>query len=138
MNEARLLEMGLFRIRIDENRAEQVISLKEKDGDRILPIIIGANEANAIRAKIISSQHPRPLTHDLLINTIHLLGGKIEKVIVDKLADNIFYAKLVIRMEEDGKTYKIDARPSDAVALAVRVGAPIFVVEEILEKLKSL
>ena len=138
MSEVHLLEMELFRIRIDENRAEQVILLKEKNGERTLPIIIGTNEANAIKIKITGSQTPRPLTHDLLINAIHQLGGKIERVIVDKLQDNIFHAKLIVRMNENGKIHKIDARPSDGVALAVRAGAPVFVAEDILEKLASI
>ena len=128
-----MAEMELFRIRIDENRGEQVIVLKEKTGSRCLPIIIGILEASAIKMKISGFQSPRPMTHDLLKDVIAGLGAKLEKIVVDSLDKNIFYAKLHIRTA-DGKLSIVDARPSDSVALALRANSPIFVEEEVLKK----
>jgi len=131
-----LIEMELFRIQIDENRGEQVIVLKEKNGVRTLPIVIGIVEATAIKMKISGFSPPRPLTHDLLNNTIKGLDAHLEKIVVEKLEDNIFYAKLIIR-DSQGNIKEIDARPSDSIALALRANAPIFVHNNVLEKLKN-
>ena len=124
--------MELSKIVIDEKRHDQLIVLKERNGKRILPIVIGLNEASAIKLKISGFQPPRPLTHDLLHNTIKELDAVVEKVVIDKLQENTFHAKLVLK--QDGKTKIIDARPSDSIALAVRCNAPIFVEEEVLAK----
>ncbi|MCM8766340.1 MAG: bifunctional nuclease family protein [Candidatus Omnitrophica bacterium] len=132
-----LIEMELFRIQIDENRGDQVIVLKEKHGMRTLPIVIGIVEATAIKMKISGFSPPRPLTHDLLNNTIIKLDAHLERIVVEKLEDNIFYAKLVIR-DYSGNLKEVDARPSDSIALALRANAPIFVRNEVLEKLKSI
>lgn len=131
-----LIEMELFRIQIDENRGEQVIVLKEKYGSRTLPIVIGIVEATAIKMKISGFSPPRPLTHDLLNNTIKELNAHLERIVVEKLEDNIFYAKLVIR-DHQGNIKEVDARPSDSIALALRANAPIFVCNKILEKLNA-
>lgn len=130
---SKLIEMELVRIRIDEKRGDQVIVLKEKGGDRYLPIVIGIIEATAIKMKVSGFQPPRPLTHDLLNNLIKKMGAKLEKVVVTKLENNIFYAQLVVR-KSDGEIIEIDARPSDSIALALRAEAPIFVEEEVLEQ----
>lgn len=130
---ANLIEMELVRIRIDERRGEQVIVLKEKNGERQLPIIIGIIEATAIKMKVSGFNPPRPLTHDLLKNLIEKMGASLERIVVEKLENNIFYAKLVIR-REDGEVVEVDARPSDSIALALRANAPIFVEEEVLEQ----
>jgi len=127
-----MIEVALNKIVIDEKRPDQLVILKEKNGKRILPIVIGLNEASAIKLKISGFEPPRPLTHDLLYNTICQLDAKLEKIIIDKLHQNTFYAKLVLK--QDGKTKVVDARPSDSIALAVRSNAPIFVEEEVLEK----
>jgi bifunctional DNase/RNase len=127
-----MVEMELSKIVIDEKRHDQLIVLKERNGKRILPIVIGLNEASAIKLKISGFQPPRPLTHDLLHNTIKELDAVVEKVVIDKLQENTFHAKLVLK--QDGKTKIIDARPSDSIALAVRCNAPIFVEEEVLAK----
>ncbi|MCM8792298.1 MAG: bifunctional nuclease family protein [Candidatus Omnitrophica bacterium] len=127
-----MIEMELNKIVIDENRHDQLIVLKEKEGKRILPIVIGLNEASAIKLKISGFHPPRPLTHDLLYNTIRQLDAVLEKVVIDKLQENTFHAKLVLK--QDGKTKIIDARPSDSIALAVRSNAPIFVEEEVLRQ----
>jgi bifunctional DNase/RNase len=128
-----MIEMELNKIVIDEKRHDQLIVLKEKDGNRILPIVIGLNEASAIKLKISGFNPPRPLTHDLLHSTIENLQANIEKVIIDKLEENTFHAKLVLKTAS-GDTKIIDARPSDSIALAVRAHVPIFVEDEIIKK----
>lgn len=107
------------------------ILLKEIDGVRRLPIIIGAFEAQAIALEIEGIKPPRPLTHDLLKQLIDNLGGSVVEVIVNELKDNTFYAKIVL--EASGLTNEIDARPSDAIALAVRTYAPIYVSESVMD-----
>ncbi len=128
-----MIEMELNKIVIDEKRHDQLIVLKEKGGDRFLPIVIGLNEASAIKLKISGFKPPRPLTHDLLHSTIENLGATIDKIIIDKLEDNTFHAKLVLKTRS-GKNKVIDARPSDTIALAVRAHAPIFVEDEIVKQ----
>ena len=128
-----MVEMELNKIVIDEKRHDQLIVLKEKSGNRILPIVIGLNEASAIKLKISGFQPPRPLTHDLLYSTIENLEASIDRIIIDKLEDNTFHAKLVLKTES-GKTKIIDARPSDSIALAVRAGVPIFVEDGIIKQ----
>lgn len=107
------------------------ILLKEINGVRRLPIIIGAFEAQAIALEIEGIKPPRPLTHDLMKHLVDNLGGTVLEVIVDELRENTFYAKIII--EVSGLTNEIDARPSDAIALAVRADAPIYVVEQVME-----
>lgn len=107
------------------------ILLKEVDGKRRLPIIIGAFEAQAIALEIEGIKPPRPLTHDLLKQLTDNLGASILEVVVDELRENTFYAKIIL--EVSGLTQEIDARPSDAIALAVRVQSPIFVSDTVLE-----
>ena len=121
-----MIEMELNKIVIDEKRHDQLIVLKEKGGNRILPIVIGLNEASAIKLKISGFQPPRPLTHDLLHAAISNLDATIDRVIIDKLEDNTFHAKLLLKTHS-GEIKTIDARPSDSIALAVRAQAPIFV-----------
>lgn len=128
-----MVEMELSKIIIDEKKPEQIIVLKEKNGTRMLPIIIGLLEAVAIKMKIGGVNPPRPLTHDLLQSLLENLGAKLEKVVVDKILNNTFHAKLVINTGNSKLKY-IDARPSDSIALAVRTNSPIFVEEEVLSK----
>ena len=125
--------MELSKIIIDEKRQDQVIVLKEKKGDRQFPIVIGFLEASSIKMKLSGLEVPRPMTHDLLIATIDGLGAKLEKLMIDKLVDNTFHAKLELKTS-DGQTKIVDARPSDGIALAVRSNAQIFVEEEVLKK----
>lgn len=131
-----MIEMELNKIVIDERRHDQLIVLKEKGGNRILPIVIGLVEASAIKLKLSGFNPPRPLTHDLLHNTIEHLEASLEKVVIDKLEENTFHAKLILKTES-GQTKIVDARPSDSIALAVRAHAPIFVEEEVIEKSKD-
>ncbi|WKZ70694.1 MAG: DUF151 domain-containing protein [Melioribacteraceae bacterium] len=105
--------------------------LKETYGNRRLPIIIGSFEAQSIALEMEGIKPPRPLTHDLLKNTIDNLGGTVIEVIIDELKENTFYAKVVL--EVSSLTNEIDSRPSDAIALAVRSEAPIFVSEEVMK-----
>lgn len=132
-----MVEMELNRIIIDEKRGEQIVVLKEKEGKRRIPIIIGISEASAIKLKVSGIIPPRPLTHDLLNDIINSLGGKLEKVVIDRLHTNTFYAKLIIKIAE-GKVKTIDARPSDSIALALRAQAPIFVDEKVLQRVGVL
>ena len=125
-------EVVLAKIKIDENRSEQIIVLKEKEGERFLPVVIGMAEVNAIKLKLSGITPPRPLTHDLLLSTIQNLGANIKYILIDKLENNTFYAKLIL--DCDGDEILVDARPSDSVAAALRAGCPMFVEEEILEK----
>jgi len=127
-----MVEMELNKIIIDEKRQEQIIVLREKNGHRSLPIIIGILEATAIKMQLGGVVPPRPLTHDLMKSIIQALGATLERVVVDKLENNTFHAKLYLLI--DGEVRQVDARPSDSIALAVRLKAPIFVEEEVLKK----
>lgn len=128
-----MIEMELNKIVIDEKRHDQLIALKEKGGSRMLPIVIGLNEASAIKLKISGFNPPRPLTHDLIFMIIKDLEATVEKVIIDKLEENTFHAKIIIKTG-GGSLKTIDARPSDSIALAVRFHAPILVEDEIIKQ----
>ena len=128
-----VIELALSKIKVDETRNEQVIVLKEKEGNRYLPVVIGIAEVNAIKLKLSGIKPPRPLTHDLLISVIESLGAKLQKILIDRLENNTFYAKLYLSFNHS-KEVLIDARPSDSVALALRAGVPIFVEETVLQE----
>ena len=128
--------MEVSKIRIDERRGEQVVVLKERSGNRLLPIIIGISEVTAIKMKISGIEPPRPLTHDLLKSILSQLSATLEKVVITKLEFNTFFATLVVKSKE-GKGHDIDARPSDSIAIALRADAPIFVAEEVLNQVAS-
>ena len=128
-----MVELILNKIKIDESRNEQVIVLKERQGARLLPVVIGIAEVNAIKLKLSGIKPPRPLTHDLLLNIIETLGAKLQKVVIDRLQSNTFYAKIYLSLN-GSKEVLIDARPSDSVALALRAGVPIFAAEEVLKE----
>lgn len=127
-----MIELALSKIKIDETRNEQVIVFREKKGDRYLPVVIGIAEVNAIKLKLSGITPPRPLTHDLVVQVIERLGAALEKVYIDKLEQNTFYAKLYLKHE--GQELIIDARPSDSVAIALRTGAPIYAAEDVLNQ----
>jgi hypothetical protein len=128
-----MIEMELTKIVIDEKRHDQLIVLKEKGGSRMLPIVIGLNEASAIKLKISGFNPPRPLTHDLFYSTLENLQASIERVVINKLEENTFHAQLFIKAGS-GLVKIMDARPSDSIALAVRAHAPIFVEDEIMKQ----
>ena len=125
-------EMTIDSIRVSPMNYQRVVILKEKDSDRYLPIWIGPAEADAIAVKLQDLSVPRPLTHDLLMTVIDALGGSVKHILVSDLQNDTFYAKITIQSNGDSK--EIDCRPSDAVALAVRVQVPIFVEEAVLDK----
>ena len=131
-----MIEMELSKIVIDEKRDGQLIVLKEKNGDRILPIVIGLHEASSIKLKLSGFNPPRPLTHDLLYATIISLNAVVERVIIDKLEENTFHAKLLIRTA-GGDERAVDARPSDSIALAVRARVPIYVEDAIVQQMEE-
>ena len=135
-NDNGLIQMEVSKIRIDERRGEQVIVLKERGGNRFLPIIIGISEVTAIKMKISGIQPQRPLTHDLLRDTIVQLGATLQRIVITRLELNTFFAKLVLHTKE-GERKEVDARPSDSIAVALRTDAPIFVAEEILNQVAS-
>ena len=125
------VRMQLSRIIISENDDQQVIILKELNGDRHFPIVIGIAEAAAIDRRLKKHPIPRPPTHELLASVIEQMGGKIERVVVNDLRDRTFFALLHIRQGE--KILHVDSRPSDAIALGIGLEVPIFVEEKVLE-----
>jgi bifunctional DNase/RNase len=132
-----LVPMYLWKIVISETQDQQYIVLREHDGERQFPIVIGIFEAAAIDRRVKEHPTPRPLTHDLLGNVINEMGGRLERVVVSELRDNTFYARLQIALaDEGGRVIEVDARPSDAIALSVQ-GAepvPIFVDDSVLDE----
>ena len=125
-------EVVIDSIRVSLMNYQRVVILKEKSVDMYLPIWIGPSEADSIAVKLQDVDVPRPLTHDLLNLVITTLGGKISHIIVSDISNDTFYAKIVI--DCGGKYLEVDSRPSDAIALAVRVEAPIYVEEEVMSK----
>ena len=128
-----MIQVELSKIIIDEKRQDQIIVLKEKDGDRQFPIVIGFLEASSIKMKLSSIEPPRPMTHDLLVSVIEGLGATLSQITIDKMVNNTFHAKLEFKLTA-GKKIVIDSRPSDGIALAVRTNAAIFVDEDVLKK----
>ena len=126
------VHMELSRIIISEINDQQVIYLKEVEGDRTFPILIGLFEATSIERRVKHKSSPRPLTHDLLVNSVESLGGELQDVVISELKEHTYYAKL--RVRHDGELIEIDARPSDAIAVAVTCDPvlPIYVSEEVL------
>ena len=127
-----LIEMAVDSIRVHMPTHQHVVILKEKDAERYLPIWIGIHEANAIALKITGITPERPITHDLLVNVLGAVDVKVSRVVVTSLSNEVFYARIMASL--DGRDLDIDARPSDAIAVAVRVGAPIYVADEVLDK----
>jgi len=126
------VQMELTRIIISENGDQQIIFLKEVDGERTFPIVIGIFEATSIDRRVKGLPAPRPLTHDLLASTIELLGGELQDIFISELKDHTYFARLRIRHE--GELIEVDSRPSDAIAVAVTVDVPIYVSEEVLNE----
>jgi uncharacterized protein len=126
------VQMELTRIIISETGEQQIIYLKEVDGDRMFPIVIGIYEATSIHRRVKGESAPRPLTHDLLASTIELLGGELQDIYISELREHTYYAKL--RIKHEGEIVEVDARPSDAIAVAVTVDVPIFVNEDVIDE----
>ena len=131
-----LIEMSIKGLMVDPITNMPIVILKDKQGDRVLPIWVGIFEANAIALQIENIATPRPMTHDLLRNVIKDLEGEVERVVVSDLKENTFYA--VIYLTVRGESVAIDARPSDAIALALRTRAPILVEESVIENAKTV
>ncbi len=127
-----MLEMVIDSIRVSLMNYQRVVILKEKTSDRYLPIWIGPAEADAIAVKLQGVNVPRPLTHDLLQSIVDALGAKVNSILVNDLKNDTFYAKIIL--DVDGGQMEVDSRPSDALALAVRVEVPIYVDEVVLDK----
>ncbi|MFH1485019.1 MAG: bifunctional nuclease family protein [Chloroflexota bacterium] len=127
-----MAEMIVDSIRVSLVNYQRVVILKEKFADRYLPIWIGPAEADAIALRLQEVAVPRPLTHDLLGSVIVALGAKVDSIIVNDLANDTFYAKIILKT--DGSQMEIDSRPSDAIALAVRAKVPIYAEEQVLKK----
>ena len=127
-----MIEMTIDSIRMSLMNYQRVVILKEKDGERYLPIWIGPAEADSIALKLQDVKVPRPMTHDLLCSAIEALGATVSSIIVNELRNDTFYARILLIV--DGKDMEIDSRPSDAIALAVRVEVPIYADESVLDK----
>lgn len=125
-------EMSIDSIRVHLTNYQRVVVLKAKDSARYLPIWIGAAEADAITVKLQEVEVPRPLTHDLLYSVISSVGAKVNQIIVSDLNNDTFFAKIIIQL--DDITMEIDARPSDAIALAVRTDSPIYAEDIVLDR----
>ena len=125
-------EAKIFSLVLIPLLGQYVLTLEEVGGQRLVPIWIGVNEGNAIGLKLQDEQLPRPMTHDLMNNLLKTLGVKVERVLISDLRDGTYYA--VISLMAGARRFEIDARPSDAMALAVRSETPIFVGEKVLKK----
>jgi bifunctional DNase/RNase len=124
------VQMELRRIIMSDVHDQQVIMLKEAEGDRSFPIVIGGYEAASIDRRVKGNSTPRPLTHDLLANVIEMLGGEVQDIYINELRDHTYYARLRIR--QSGELVEVDSRPSDAIAIAVTLKVPIYVSEDVL------
>ena len=130
------IEMTIKGLMVDPITNMPIIILRDKDGQRVLPIWVGVFEANAIALQIENVTTPRPMTHDLLKNVIADLHGRIKKIVVSDLKENTFYA--LIYVDVGGEMIAVDARPSDAIALALRTRAPIFVEDVVIDNAKPV
>jgi len=126
----REVECELAKIIINERQDGQVVWLKEKGGKRGFAIVVGFFEASSLRDRVREFAPPRPMTHHLITNCIRDLGGVLERVVISELKDNTYFARLVVR--QNGKTVMVDARPSDALVLAVQEKVPVFVADDVL------
>jgi len=127
-----MIEMEFYELRLDETGADQIVILKEKNGVRMMPILIGYYEAQSIHLSLNDIKIQRPLTHDLTVRIIDALDAKMERVVVNDLRDSTFYARIHFSTAQG--PVDVDSRPSDALALAVRTDTPIFVEREVLEQ----
>jgi uncharacterized protein len=130
------IEMNIKGLMIDPITNMPIIILRDQEGQRILPIWVGVFEANAIALQIENVQTPRPMTHDLLKNILDDLSARVERIVVTELKENTFYA--LIHLRTNGHSIEVDARPSDAIALALRTRSPIFVEEEVIQNARSV
>jgi hypothetical protein len=126
-----MIEVTIESIRVSLMTQNRIVILREEGSDRFIPIWIGPFEADAITLQLQGLEVPRPLTHDLLKNVIEKLGAEVLHVVISGLEKNTYFARIVLEVE--GDTIEIDSRPSDAIALAVRASAPLYVAEEVMQ-----
>ena len=131
-----MVEVEIDSIRVSLMSQQRIVILKEMESERFLPIWIGPYEAEAITLSLQDVEVQRPLTHDLLRNVLDQLGAQVLRVNIIELRDEVFYARIVIQV--NGKEVEIDSRPSDALALAVRVHVPVFVAEDVMDEASSI
>jgi len=134
-NTSSAIEMKIKGLMIDPMSQNPIIVLQAPEGDSVLPIWVGLFEANAIALQLEKIETPRPMTHDLLKSLVGHLQADIEKVVITDLKDNTFYAE--IHLNQGGKARTIDSRPSDAIALALRAEAPIFVEQDVIDRARN-
>ena len=127
-----MIEMLLSKVILQDNVEQSIVHLHEKEGERSFPIVIGPYEGQEIWRQVEGDQTPRPLTHQLLGVVMERLGGILLRVIINDLEHKTFYARLVI--QRDQEEFEVDARPSDAIALATRFGTPILVAQKVLDE----
>jgi uncharacterized protein len=127
-----VIELELVGVRVELPANQPIVLLKEKAGSRYLPIWIGAVEATAIAFALQGIQTPRPMTHDLMRDLLRDAGVAVERIVINELVDQTFFA--LIRMANNGEAKEVSSRPSDAIALAVRINAPIYAAEEVLDQ----
>ena len=132
-----MVQVELFKIIIDEKHDEHAVVLREKNGLRKVPIAIGFVEASSIQMRIAGVTTPRPLTHDLLASVIQSLDAKVDHLLIDDLVEGTFFAKLCLK-DHDGHPILVDSRPSDGIALAVRLNIPMFVEEKVFHQALTL
>ena len=125
-------EMTVAHLGVDRNTESPVVILREKDGSRVLPIWIGPAEASAIAMELQGVKAARPMTHDLLKQVIVGLGGELRRIVISAVRENTYFAELLIQREDH--VFQVDARPSDSIALALRLRAPIFASDQLLEQ----
>lgn len=127
-----LVEVKVQSLGLDRSTNTPVVILQECGGDRVLPIWIGPGEASAIAMQLASMQFARPLTHDLLVSLLKGLGGKVQKVLITRVEKSTYFAELIV--QRDGQVFSVDARPSDSIAVALRVDARIYAQDSLLEQ----
>ncbi|MBI1290912.1 bifunctional nuclease family protein [bacterium] len=128
---AMMIEMEMVEIQLHDNGGQQIIILQEKDGARIVSIFVGTFEFIYLDQALKGIIHERPMTHDLIVNVLDTLGGKLVGVLVDELRNNTYFGKLLVRTG-DGEVLRVDSRPSDAMVLAMKERVPIYVEEDVL------
>lgn len=131
-----MVQVDLAKIIIDEKNHDQAIVLRERGGVRQIPIVIGFSEATSIQMKISGVASPRPLTHDLLVSALSALGAQVEQLCIDDLIEGTFFARLCVR-DKQGQLVNLDCRPSDGIAVAVRLKIPMFVAEKVIAQVST-
>jgi uncharacterized protein len=131
-----MIELQLVGVRVELPTNQPIVLLREREGERFLPIWIGAVEATAIAFALQGIVTQRPMTHDLMKNLLETMNVRIDKILITELKEGTFYATL--QMSQNGTSWEVSSRPSDAIALAVRINAPIFAAEEVLNEASIL